>query len=121
MFKKMLCAGLLLVPAFVSAGLWDMLLQDGEISTRIAQLSEEDKEKLQAFCNMRDVWQQHSTEDILARAGEHSEGVALFQHVVDAAEVHVVCDVNWVKNRSHHEEAPEAHAEHHEAEHEVSA
>jgi hypothetical protein len=93
MFKKLLCAGLLFAPAFVSAGLWEDLHQNEEMAARVAQLSEEDKTKLKAFCDMRDTWQQNSAQDLLARAGEHSEGVALLQSVTNASEIRVVCDL----------------------------
>jgi len=110
----MLLTGLLIVPSIMSAGLWDVLHQDEETAARVAKLSEEEQGKLRSFCDMRDQWQQHATNDLVNQAQEHQEGLVIFQGVTQASEIRVVCDLICLPPQSEISEENYAEATHRE-------
>jgi hypothetical protein len=122
MLKRMLLTGLVLVPSLVSAGLWEDLHKDEATATRIEQLKDSEKDALRLWCQDRDLWQQESTEKIVAHAQGNPEGVMLFQQVTNAAEIRVVCDLICLPpqgelSQDNYPDASAQKAEHHEAEH----
>lgn len=106
MLKKLLYLSIISASGVMSAGLWQALSDDAEKAALIATYSQEDQEKLQAACDESDKWQRESQEAILAIASANSEGFALLQRVVGAAEIRVHSELIFIspETRSLNEE-----------------